>query len=157
MQIFRFRKANAVAALLWLLPATGAVFAQNRPAAGETAVSAEIVFQSGKWEEVVSEAKKSGKYIFVDAYTTWCVPCKLLKSTTFRDKNAAVFFNKNFINYQLDMEKGEGVALAEKWDVSAYPSLLFFTPGGELVLKQIGYIDGPKLNEVGKQALKKRS
>ncbi len=131
--------------------------AQQKQSSTKTGSSTqEIVFTSNKWKDVAAEAKKSGKYIFVDAYASWCAPCKLLKSTTFREKNAAAYFNKNFINYTVDMEKGEGVDLAEKWDITAYPALLFLNPDGKIVLKQVGYVDGTKLIEFGQQALAKR-
>ena len=104
----------------------------------------------------MTEAKKSGKFIFVDAYTSWCGPCKLLKSTTFKDKKAAAYFNMNFINYTTDMEKGEGPTLAEKWNITAYPSLLFLNPQGIMVLKQVGYVNAETLVEFGRQALLKK-
>lgn len=112
-----------------------------------------IIFTSGKWNDIAAKAKKSGKYIFVDAYTSWCAPCRQLKNVTFREKDAAAYYNANFINYTVDMEKGEGVKLADEWDITAYPALLFFTPEGKMILKQIGYVDGVHLVEFGKQAL----
>ncbi|WP_228409818.1 thioredoxin family protein [Chryseobacterium sp. T16E-39] len=116
----------------------------------------EINFRNSSWKEVTAEAKKSGKTIFVDAYTSWCGPCKLLKQTTFKDKMAATYFNKSFINYTVDMEKGEGIQLAKDWKVNSYPSLLFFNSDGKMVLKQIGYVDGKRLTELGKEALAKK-
>ncbi|WP_172279399.1 thioredoxin family protein [Chryseobacterium sp. LAM-KRS1] len=116
----------------------------------------EINFRNISWKEVSAEAKKSGKTIFVDAYTSWCGPCKLLKSKTFKDKIAAGYFNRNFINYTIDMEKGEGIELAKDWKVNSYPSLLFFDPNGKLLLRQIGYVDGKGLIELGKEALEKK-
>lgn len=116
----------------------------------------EIRFVSGKWEDIIAKAKKDGKYIFVDAYTSWCGPCRELKDVTFKDKNAANYYNREFINYTVDMEKGEGTQLAERWDITAYPSLLFFTPEGKMVMKQVGYVDGKHLLEFGKQALARK-
>jgi len=112
-----------------------------------------ISFINGTWEQVAALAKKNGKYIFVDTYTAWCTPCRELRKVTFKDREAAAFFNGNFINYTVDMEKGEGVELAEKWDVTEYPTLLFFTPEGKMVMKQIGYVDGKQLIEFGKHVL----
>lgn len=43
--------------------------------AGST-INAQIVFEKGTWEEVKEKAAKENKPIFVDAYTTWCGPCK---------------------------------------------------------------------------------
>ncbi|AEW00128.1 thiol reductase thioredoxin [Niastella koreensis] len=114
-----------------------------------------ISFVNGKWKDVAALAKKKGKYIFVDAYTAWCAPCRQLKNVTFKDREAAAFYNGNFISYTVDMEKGEGVELAEKWDVTAYPTLLFFTPEGKMVMTQVGYVNGKQLIEFGKQALEK--
>ncbi|WP_245826868.1 thioredoxin family protein [Parapedobacter luteus] len=115
-----------------------------------------IHFTDGLWKDIAAKAKESGKYIFVDAYTTWCGPCKLLKSKTFLEERAGAYFNNHFINYTVDTEKGEGIQLAEQWDVTAYPTLLFFSPEGKLLLQQVGFVDGDKLIEFGKQAKAKK-
>jgi thioredoxin 1 len=115
-----------------------------------------IAFTTGKWQDVLAKAKKSGKYIFVDAYTSWCGPCKLLKSKTFKEEKAADYFNAHFVNYTLDMEKGEGISLAEQWAVTAYPTLLFFNPNGKLVMRQVGFVNGDKLVDFGQQAKSKQ-
>lgn len=129
---------------------TGEVSAQAK----EPGASANgIHFTEGQWKEISSKAKKSGKYIFVDAYTTWCGPCKLLKSKTFLEDDVANYFNSNFINYTVDMEKGEGLNLADQWDVTAYPTLLFFSPEGKLLMRQVGFVNGDKLLSFGKQAI----
>lgn len=111
-----------------------------------------IHFTEGKWKDISAMAKKSRKYIFVDAYTSWCGPCKLLKSKTFLENKAAVYFNDHFINYTLDMEKGEGTELAEQWNVTAYPTLLFFSPEGKLLLQRVGFVNGEALVAFGKEA-----
>ncbi|WP_313263617.1 thioredoxin family protein [Sphingobacterium sp.] len=115
----------------------------------------EIKFSDGKWKDIAAMAKKNKKYIFVDAYTTWCGPCRLLKSQTFKEKEVISFFTKNFINISVDMEKGEGLTLAQTWDVNAYPTLLFFNPEGKLIMKHVGFVDGARLIEIGKQSLAK--
>lgn len=154
---YQINKIKLIMGILLLVFTTSSnVFAQQKSAIKKRDASQEIVFENTSWKDVAAVAKKSGKYIFVDAYTTWCGPCKLLKSTTFKDKNAAAFFNNNFINYTADMEKGEGLKLAEQWDITAYPALLFFSPDGKMVLKQVGYVDGKKLIDFGKQAMAKR-
>jgi thioredoxin 1 len=136
-----------------LLVISTAVFAQQKSDDKSTSADQGIVFRSGTWDEVVAEAQRSGKFIFVDAYATWCRPCKLLQSTTFREKNAAVYFNKNFINYTADMERGEGIQLGEKWEVTSYPALLFFDAEGKVVMRHTGYVDGRTLIKIGRQAL----
>ncbi len=118
----------------------------------KTAMNEELLFTTGEWNDVLSKAKKSGKYIFVDAYATWCGPCKKLKSTTFKEQEVISYFNENFINFSIDTEKGSGIMLSKKWEVLMYPTLLFFDSNGKLLFKHEGFVDGNKLIELGKQA-----
>lgn len=114
-----------------------------------------VVFIENSLSTALKKAKAEHKYIFVDAYTTWCGPCRQLKNTTFKDSQAADFFNKNFVNLSIDMEKGEGTDLALKWDVQEYPTLLVLDYNGKIVFRSVGYLNAKQLTEFGKQALEK--
>lgn len=72
----------------------------------ENPPSKPIAFIENAFSTALKKAEAEHKYIFVDAYTTWCGPCKQLKSTSFKDSQTADFFNKNFVNASIDMEKG---------------------------------------------------
>lgn len=149
----RSSKVFLVISLIGLTIGLNMVFAQTKEGQDTIPAAKKISFVNGKWKDVAALAKKTGKYIFVDAYTAWCTPCKELKEVTFKDRNAAAFYNEKFVNYTVDMEKGEGVELGEEWEVTSYPTLLFFTPEGKMVKKQIGFVDAEQLIEFGKQAL----
>jgi len=116
-------------------------------------VSQGIQFESGSWADVLKKAKSQNKLIFVDAFTTWCGPCKKMTQNIFPDKNVGDFYNKNFINAKFDMEAGDGISMAETYKVEAYPTLLFINGDGKLVHKGIGYIEAEKLISLGKAAL----
>lgn len=118
--------------------------------------SKEIRFIENAWAVARKRAKAEGKYIFVDAYAVWCGPCKLLKSTTFKDSDVADFFNAHFVNLSIDMEKGEGLKLAEMWQVNAYPTLMVVDANGNPVLSNIGFMKPDALLEFGRQALEKQ-
>lgn len=121
----------------------------------QNAGSSQIVFIEDDWSQALKQAAAQHKYIFVDAYATWCGPCKMLKATTFKNKKAAEFYNKNFVNIAIDMEKGVGPQLAAQWRMQAYPTLIIFNPQGEPVLGTVGYIKAPDLIRFGEAALKK--
>ncbi|MEM6262611.1 MAG: thioredoxin family protein [Bacteroidota bacterium] len=112
-----------------------------------------MTFFQGSWEEVLQEAKKERKLVFVDAYTTWCGPCKMMARNTFTHQEVGKFFNENFINYKVDMEKGEGPGLAGKYSVRAYPTLLFVNYQGDLVHQAVGYKPPADFLFEGKTAL----
>lgn len=99
---------------------------------------AQITFEEGTWDEIKAKAKKAKKMIFVDAYTTWCGPCKWLSANVFTDKAVGEHHNAQYINYKLDMEKGEGPKFAQDFGVAAYPTLLYFNKDGELAHRLVG-------------------
>jgi thiol:disulfide interchange protein len=107
----------------------------------QTAVAqdAGMEFFHGTWQEVLDESKKQRKLIFVDAYTTWCGPCKMMSRNTFTDAAVGDIYNKNFVNYKFDMEKGEGPAWARQYGITAYPTLFFINYKGEVVHKVVGF------------------
>ncbi|MCO6461154.1 MAG: thioredoxin family protein [Saprospiraceae bacterium] len=111
-----------------------------------------INFETGNWASILKKAKAENKLIYVDAYTTWCGPCKMMKKNIFPDKTVGDYYNQHFVNAQIDMEKGEGLKIAKDYDIRAYPSHLFVNGDGELVHKGLGYMDVNEFVELGKQA-----
>lgn len=122
-----------------------------------TAQNREIVFKEADWKTQLANAKKENKLIFFDAYTSWCGPCKMMAKDVFTKDSVADLFNQTFINVKYDMEKGEGIALKDKFGVNAFPTYLFINGDGEVVHKIVGSAPaGEFMQEAGK-ALKPES
>ena len=145
-----FKKIHLVCLLLVMVSPT--LLKAQKPSAD---AGKQIIFIENAWDEALKQAAAQHKYIFVDAYATWCGPCKMLKATTFKNNKAAVFYNKNFINVALDMEKGQGPQLAAQWGLQAYPTLIIFNAAGKPVLGTVGFIKPDALIKFGQAALKK--
>jgi thioredoxin-related protein len=107
-----------------------------------------FVSQDTKWADILAKAKTENKVIFMDAYTTWCGPCKKMAADVFPQKEVGDYFNKQFVNVKMDMEKGEGVDLAKKYKIRAYPTYLFIDGNGELVHKSSGLMPAPDFIKV---------
>ena len=105
-----------------------------------------IRFEHGTWAEALKKAEKEKKMVFMDAFADWCKPCKWMAENAFMDPEVAEYFNDKFVNVKMDMEKGEGVALAQQYTVTAYPTLLFIRPDGNLHFRSVGALEaGPLL------------
>ncbi|OWY24148.1 DUF255 domain-containing protein [Sphingobacteriales bacterium UPWRP_1] len=105
----------------------------------ETQEQKGIQFFHGSWNEVKEEARKQNKPIFVDAFTTWCGPCKMMSANTFTDEKVGNFFNKFYVNYKIDVEKGEGRDFARNYRVDRYPTFLFINANGDELYRSLGY------------------
>lgn len=114
-----------------------------------------IKFHKGDWESALAAAQAQDKLIFMDCYTTWCGPCKSMAKNVFTDPKVGEYFNKNFINVKMDMEKGEGRKLAQKYSVRAYPTLLFVDGSGKVVHQGKGAQPADRFISLGKFAVKK--
>ncbi len=107
--------------------------------------AAQIDFREGGFARALEAAGAENKLVFMDCYTSWCGPCKLLSTQIFPQPEAGEYFNPRFVSLKVDMEKGEGVELRKKYDVNAYPTLLILNAQGELLCRHAGYLSVKEL------------
>lgn len=113
-----------------------------------------IQFFEGSWKDAVARAKAEDKLVFVDSYTTWCGPCIRMAKNVFTQEAVGKFFNENFINIKLDMEKDDGISFGHKYPVKAYPTLHFLDGDGKVIKKIQGGQQADGLISLGEAALK---
>ena len=109
--------------------------------------------QSDKLMPVLEVAKTENKLVFVDFYTTWCLPCKLMDEDVFTDKELSKFLNDNFVNYKVDAEKGNGANLSVLYQIIAYPTLLFLDAEGNVLSRKIGAAYQTELRKLAEEAI----
>jgi len=121
--------------------------------------------QEIKWmtmDEALAAQKKDPKPIFMDVYTDWCGPCKMLDKITFHDKGIVEMISKAYYAVKFNAEgdseityKGVTYAnpafikdhkgknsqhdFAKFLKIDSYPKICIFTPEGELINSITGY------------------
>lgn len=103
-----------------------------------SSVSAQVIFDSSTFNKALERAKKENKQLFVDCYAAWCGPCKILEKDIFPNKKVGEFMNEKFINFKSDMEKGEGMILRRKYNITFYPTLLILNSDGSEYSRCVG-------------------
>ncbi|PWW17230.1 MULTISPECIES: thioredoxin family protein [unclassified Chryseobacterium] len=111
-----------------------------------------IKFEEGNFASILAKAKKEKKLVFIDAYASWCGPCKLMVKNIFPLQSVGDYYNSHFINAKIDMEKGEGIELAKKYNVKAFPTYLFIDGNGEAVHRTLGYVEEKDFIQFAKDA-----
>lgn len=114
-----------------------------------------IEFFHGTWEETLAKAKEEDKIIFVDAFTTWCGPCKSMAANTFPNPEVGALFNQHFISVKIDMEKEMGLQFKKKFPVSAFPTLFFIDYDEAVVKKVVGAKSPTDLIQIGESVVAK--
>lgn len=119
---------------------------------GAFAFAQGIKFEDTNFASVLAKAKKENKLVFIDAYASWCGPCKLMVKNIFPLQSVGDYYNSHFINAKIDMEKGEGISLAKKYNVKAFPTYLFINGDGEEVHRTLGYVEENDFIQFAKDA-----
>ncbi len=109
-------------------------------------------FETGTFAEILAKAKKENKLVFMDAYASWCGPCKMMERDIFTKPTVQQYYNTKFINSHFDMEKGEGPKIAQKYQIRSYPTFLFLNGDGVVVKKSMGYQNEEQFLALGKEA-----
>ncbi len=112
-----------------------------------------IKFEHSSWKEIVAKAKQENKLIFLDCYTSWCGPCKIMAKTVFKEAKVGEFFNKNFVNSKFDMGVGEGKILKDKFNVSVFPTFLVINSDEEVIHRFVGGMKSPQFIAKAQEAL----
>ena len=115
-----------------------------------------IHFEQGlSWTAIQAKAKSENKYIFMDCFTTWCGPCHFMTTQIFPQKESGDYFNDKFISLAVQLDTtakdnaevkawyADGHAIAEQYNVRAYPTYLIFAPSGHIVHRLVGSRETP--------------
>jgi len=127
--------------------------------------------QEIKWmtlDEALALQKKNPKPIFMDVYTDWCGPCKMLDKNTFQTKEVSEFINATYyavkfngegnseVNYKGKKYTNPGYDSTRKGrnsmheftgflNVEGYPSMYILDKKGDIAKVIVGYYQPEQL------------
>jgi thiol-disulfide isomerase/thioredoxin len=91
------------------------------------------------FEAASREAARTGKIVLIDFYTTWSDLCKKLEQNTWTDAEVIQLLQKQTVALRLDADKE--TALAKRYKIDAYPSVLLLKPDGTEIDRLVGYLE----------------
>ncbi len=110
------------------------------------AISAKgIDFFQGSWEEASILAIQLNKPLFIEAYSDDCMLCKQIEEQTFNQEEVGTFYNDNFINVKINVDKESGHYFRQKYNVQTLPDLIFLDPLGYPIYRDMGDKDKVQL------------
>ena len=103
------------------------------------------------WETALSRARKENKVVVVDFYADWCVWCRRLDSTTYRDPSVVRFLAKHTVPLKLDVEASPGRSLANRYGVEGLPTIVILGADGTELGRIPGYMPAGRFLETVKR------
>lgn len=118
-----------------------------------TSISGLNFVKSDRLSKVLEKADRTDQIVFMDIYTSWCAPCKLMDEYVFTDPATKKFMDENFINYKVDAEKGNGQTVATMYGASIYPTLVFIDKNGRVLARRQGATTITELKSLAQEAI----
>mgnify|MGYP002629418094 FL=1 len=118
--------------------------------------------------EAIEAQKVAPKKIFMDVYTDWCGPCKLLDKNTFQNPDVSRYISEHFYAVKFNAEGQEEIKFFDQtytnpnYDpnrkgrngthqftqylgVKGYPTMVFFSENGDPIMPVVGYLKPQQL------------
>ena len=90
-------------------------------------------------QQAYERALAEDKELLVDFSTDWCVWCRRLEADVFPSADFQAFAAERVL-LSVDAEKGDGIALAQRYHVSGFPTLILMAPDGSEIDRLVGYL-----------------
>lgn len=97
-----------------------------------------VNFVEGPLKATLKKAKSEKKLVFIDCYTSWCIPCANMARNIFPQKECGNYMNKLFVSTKFDMEKGEGLELQKTFKCIVYPTFIILDADGKEINRLTG-------------------
>jgi thioredoxin-related protein len=115
------------------------------------------------FEQAIAAQKANPKKIFIDAYTNWCGPCKLLDKNTFHNPSVVKYINEHYYAVKFNAEGNEKITfqgktytnpnynpakpnarnsshqLSRYYRINSYPTMLFLDDNAAYLTSVKGY------------------
>ncbi len=119
--------------ILWAALLCGTIFRANAQG---------VEFRDLTFRQALEQAQKEGKLVFMDCYTSWCGPCKMMKPVLEELKKK---MRNKIIILKIDIDKN--ISLSSEYRIQSVPTLVLWKQG-EIIWRQSGALSLNELEQI---------
>ncbi|HHH49638.1 MAG TPA: DUF255 domain-containing protein [Saprospiraceae bacterium] len=82
--------------------------------------------------ESLSKAVLENKQLIIGFGAKWCLPCKLMENSTFKDKAVKQYLKEHYIMLKIDVDDFDGFNLKQHYEVNLLPTFIVFDQDGKI-------------------------
>lgn len=97
-----------------------------------------ITFKSIAYSDLFEVAKNENKAVMLYFHFDGCGACVEMEKFTFSDKRVSDYFNSNFINFDINTQKGVGIEINKKYNIRLHPTFIFLDNSGNELHRLVG-------------------
>ncbi len=121
-------------------------------ASGDTS----LLFKSAENLEIPVISSSPRQYTMLYFHMNGCAPCRQMERNVFSNEIIYSFFNKHFLNIEVNTSKEKEKLIAVHFDVKLYPAFVFLDTNGIEIHRVFGYIEPENFLNIGENVLKNK-
>lgn len=117
----------------------------------------EIEFKITDYKQLFKVAQKENKPVLLYFHFDGCGACLDMEKNVFINDSVAQFYNQNFITFEINTLKGDGVETNKIYNVKMHPTFLYLDKDGKQIHKIVGVFKPTEFIDEAKRALHKKN
>jgi len=101
------------------------------------AVETRVRWATTSPDSALADARRKGFPAFLDFYATWCAPCRWMDRAVYSDPLLSEVA-EGVAMVRVDVDTPEGKAIAARYGILQYPTLVHLSPEGKETLRWVG-------------------
>jgi len=123
--------------LLLIVPACARADALSARVDSLVAAETRVHWATMPAESALALARREGRPAFLDFYATWCAPCRWMDRAVYSDPLLSEVA-EGVAMVRVDVDQPAGKALAARFSILQYPTLVHLSPEGKETLRWVG-------------------